>query len=598
MRFRSFGAINLSSLPENIGSEHPLTIMLLHVLLLLLTSSNVHAVMNGNYILKSDMPNHPFRGAVQSGGGSGLIITTENDEAVVFTVAHGYDLKYTDPDSTTWMELMDYKKNSDNGLANAYGGNGPSSTYATSDGNNIIKTNLGLWRQFHFGDSESCPQMNSGVGASRTGALDDPYACDGLGPDIDLAMQRIRLTTAAQARSYPEIGLHFAPLEVGQEVWLAGFGRQYPCDWSGITNNQKAAFPEGLKTAKSVIRANFYSEAFTEGLSTTSDLTKFGCETSQSVNDCSKVPSNSTAGPTNDAANAKWGQGCSGDSGAAWMTLGKDGTTWNLIGVNRAAAKSKGTASTWQDSNFVDPFRTMCPGGGAEGALDDKCESTGTAISLVYPMRKKIKDALAAWGFSKKVTYECEPPNEATGKCQTGCNLCSIAMSSDCYPATYDCKTNLDGYPGLENFVNGDGLSTTTAPIRQCSGRDPSVTATLCRGLTSGTAAKTGPNQKQICTAPCGTSGADSALCDGHTSGCPGLTYCCGENPSENCGKLWKTLSGASGGAANVPNNPPRSPSPSVVEDFAAESVGSVARVACSSSIVVGALFAWSFYLN
>ena len=104
---------------------------------------------------------------------------------------------------------VNISKNSDNGLANAYGGNDPSSTYATSDGNNIIKTNLGLWRQFHFGDSESCPQMNSGVGASRTGALDDPYACDGLGPDIDLAMQRIRLTTAAQARSYPEIGLHF-----------------------------------------------------------------------------------------------------------------------------------------------------------------------------------------------------------------------------------------------------------------------------------------------------------------------------------------------------------------------------------------------------
>ena len=103
--------------------SYNVTIMLLHVLLLLLTSSNVHAVMNGNYILKSDMPNHPFRGAVQSGGGSGLIITTENDEAVVFTVAHGYDLKYTDPDSTTWMELMDYKKNSDSGLANAYGGN-------------------------------------------------------------------------------------------------------------------------------------------------------------------------------------------------------------------------------------------------------------------------------------------------------------------------------------------------------------------------------------------------------------------------------------------------------------------------------------------
>ena len=216
--------------------------------------------MNGNYIPSSEISTHPFRGAVQSGGGSGMIITTQNGEAVVLTVAHGYNLKYTKPESTSWMALMDYKKNDDGGLANAYGSTS-TSQYATSDRQNIIGTNLGLWRHFTFGDSESCPMMNSGEAAARTGALDDPYACDGLGPDIDLAMQRIKLTTAVSgSRQFPEIGLHLEPLKVGQEVFLAGFGRQYPCEWNGITNSDKQSFPEGLKTAKSVIKANFYSE--------------------------------------------------------------------------------------------------------------------------------------------------------------------------------------------------------------------------------------------------------------------------------------------------------------------------------------------------
>ena len=79
------------------------------------------SVLNGNYVAASEMDTHPFRGAVQSGGGSGMVITVEGGEAVVFTAAHGYDLKYTEPHSASWMELMDFKKDEDGGLRTAFG---------------------------------------------------------------------------------------------------------------------------------------------------------------------------------------------------------------------------------------------------------------------------------------------------------------------------------------------------------------------------------------------------------------------------------------------------------------------------------------------
>ena len=254
-----------------------------------------------------------------------------------------------------------------------------------------------------------------------------------------------------------------------------------------------------------------------------------------SINDCAKKTSSST---TSLGDKAQWGQGCAGDSGAAWMTKSSDGTSWNVVGVNRAAGKSKGTAKTWDRSNFVEPFKTICPGGGVDGALDDRCESTGSAISLLYPMRKKIKDALKTWGFTKAVTYTCEPPDANTGACQNGCTLCSTEMSSDCYPSSYDCKVNLDGYQGLKKFVCGDGLKTTAVPTQTCTGSGGNI----CRGLTD-SALKSGTKQEQICMKPCGQ-GGDATKCDGHATGCPGLTYCCGENPNESCGTPWKTLDG------------------------------------------------------
>ena len=95
------------------------------------------SVLNGNYVAASEMDTHPFRGAVQSGGGSGMVITVEGGEAVVFTAAHGYDLKYTEPHSASWMELMDFKKDEDGGLRTAFGSvtaTGGGASFAASDG--------------------------------------------------------------------------------------------------------------------------------------------------------------------------------------------------------------------------------------------------------------------------------------------------------------------------------------------------------------------------------------------------------------------------------------------------------------------------------
>ena len=60
-----------------------------------------------------------------------------------------------------------------------------------------------------------------------------------MGPDIDVAMQRIRLNAVGLSRDYPEIGLHLDPLVPGDEVTLVGFGAQYPCEWAGMLDPTK-----------------------------------------------------------------------------------------------------------------------------------------------------------------------------------------------------------------------------------------------------------------------------------------------------------------------------------------------------------------------
>lgn len=52
---------------------------------------------------------------------------------------------------------------------------------------------------------------------------------------------------------------------------------------------------------------------------------------------------------------------------------------------------------------------------------------------------------------------------------------------------------------------------------------------------------------------PCDAASADKVKCDGHKSGCPGLTYCCGHEPGA-CGKNWKLLNGVYGMTDNTPD--------------------------------------------
>ena len=196
-------------------------------------------VFGGSYVDASDFAtSSPFRGAVQSGGGTGIVLFRDGDEAVVLTVAHGYDLT-----SLSAQEQMDNKLNNDGGLRQAYAQTAELSgaRYATSSGSsNIIAENLHLFRYFSFGDTEACPSTNGG---NHAGTLDDPYGCDGVWPDIDVAMQHIRLTAEAQTRTYPETGLHLEPIgehvsplftldgvhqvsRVGEHLQFVGFGRQ------------------------------------------------------------------------------------------------------------------------------------------------------------------------------------------------------------------------------------------------------------------------------------------------------------------------------------------------------------------------------------
>ena len=75
------------------------------------------AVLGGSYIpAASFASSHPFRGAVQSGGGTGIVLFRDGDEAVILTVAHGYDLT-----TKTGKQVMDFKLNSDGGLRSGFG---------------------------------------------------------------------------------------------------------------------------------------------------------------------------------------------------------------------------------------------------------------------------------------------------------------------------------------------------------------------------------------------------------------------------------------------------------------------------------------------
>ena len=273
-------------------------LLLLLLLLQLATLPLTHAVLSGNYIPADGFATSPFRGAVQSGGGTGMVLFVDGDEAVVLTVAHGYDLSVKNA-----QQYMDDKSKNDGGLRLAFGstsdhvpgGGRGSGGYARSDGSNIIAENLGLWRKFTFGDAETCPLFNK---AKHTGKLDDPFGCDGVGPDIDLALQRIRLTPEARARGIPETKLSLDPLTPGQDLLLVGFGRKIPCRWAGMTEAE-AQWADGhvggdaLKTGFNKVRANFYSEMFTHGLGTAATdaerVQRYGCTPGATISACAKV---------------------------------------------------------------------------------------------------------------------------------------------------------------------------------------------------------------------------------------------------------------------------------------------------------------------
>jgi len=164
---------------------------------------------------------------------------------------------------------MEWKLNDDGGLrianSNVHG-------YATSSGgDNIIGSNLGLFRHFTFWDRETCPAMNGGVAPKHAGTNpDDPYACDGVGPDIDVALQRVRLTEAyAVGGFFPEVRLELdVPPAPGQSITLVGFGRKNPCRWDGMTDAEvrwEEDTGDTLKIAQNRVRAVFYGEMFTDG---------------------------------------------------------------------------------------------------------------------------------------------------------------------------------------------------------------------------------------------------------------------------------------------------------------------------------------------
>jgi len=468
------------------------------VALTLIFTVIVDGVLHGSYVESEEFSMSPFRGATMSGGGSGIILFRDGDEAVVLTVAHGYDLTSMDA-----QESMDRKLQNDGGLRLATGEINGLATSA--GGEQIIEENLGLFRHFTFWDPETCPAMNDGVTPPHTGKLNDPYACNGLGPDIDVALQRVRLTAAARTLSFPEIEIGLDPLSPGEALTLVGFGRKFPCDWPGMTEKERKwneDTGDALKIAKSRIRAVFHGEMFTEGQSTTADARKFGCPKKQATASCGKIMG---ALPKDEDFGTRWGSGCAGDSGGAWLVQAKGGG-FAAVGVNRAAAKRKKKDGSWDMTDDTTYRDGLCKAGGF-----DACQSTGSAVATLYPVRARIKKTLKAWNpkWASKATYKCEPP-KSDGCCGTGCHLCHDGDTSfDCYPKSYQCSS-VGSLGSGASITCGDRLGKNTVPKRKCSGSDPQH-ATSCRALTQGQ----GWRQKQQCRA---------VAKDGV---CPGLTICC-----------------------------------------------------------------------
>ena len=538
--------------------------LLLATSLLLLRTAT--AVLHGSYVSATDFTTaNPFRGAVQSGGGTGIILFVDGDEAVVLTVAHGYDL--TSMHATV---RMDQKLNQDGGLRVA---SGSAHGYATSvGGQQIIDANLGLFRHFTFWDRESCAFMNNGVDQKHTGEFDDPFACDGLGPDIDVAIQRFRLNAAAQAMSFPEIGLNLEPLRAGMGVTLVGFGRKYPCDVWMDTYQQAWANGEmndAIKTAENLVSAVFHSEAFTMGTSTVPENlggpTAFGCAVGETVSDCGKRngsligDADFDAGPGHAGARARWGTGCGGDSGGAWLTQAMDGS-WSTVGVNCGPGKVKDSGGNWDQSDDTTYTSGICAGAG------DSCQSTGTAIATLYPVRARIKAALTAWNpaWASKASYTCEPPTLDSPCCGSGCHMCGDGDGSfDCYPDSFNCL-DVDALGSGKQYVCGENLGTTGTPLQQCVGTDPNH-ATPCRALTQ----DEGWGQTQVCQAA------------GSNGECPGLTTCCADSGCSTATTLPTCNSPPP--TPPSPSTPP-TPSPPVVLTMTAS--GSVSDYADTTALV------------
>jgi len=454
----------------------------------------VDAVHGGSYVESATFSTSPFRGAVSSGGGSGIVLFVDGNEAVILTVAHGFDLS-----AKTGQQAMDEKTYR---LASQSTSDG----LATPSGSQpIVKRYLGLWRRFIYDDIERCPLANA---AGHSGALDDPYGCDGIGPDVDLALMRVELTPAAVAAGLPEVGLSFDFPTPGTPVTLVGFGYQYPCDWSGMSADDRDFFArDALKTAESVIRASFYSEAFTTGLSDVSAadrVAKFGCGAGESVLECAKKRG-ALPGKDGDVG-ARWGTGCAGDSGGPWLRQDPGTGAWSVVGLERSSGKVKKSNGEWdmdEDRTYVDG---LCVSG-----EDDKCGSHGDAISTIYPMRSEIKAALAAWNpaWAAKVSYACEPPTAGQAPCGTGCQFCKAGAVGDCVPENVNCAT-IDALPTFtKETVCGERLSTTTVPRRSCG---KPTKADRCRTLSG-----RGTEQVHRC---------DVGNADGS---CPAIYTCCGK---------------------------------------------------------------------
>jgi len=252
----------------------------------------------------------------------------------------------------------------------------------------------------------------------------------------------------------------FAPLTPGQELTLAGFGRKAPC----VPANQDAegnqptgwaaAAGDALKLGKNRVRASFYSEAFTDGLGTVDAATRqaeYGCGAGDGVADCATALPLGAVEADADFG-SRFGTGCAGDSGGTWATP-KAGGGWATIGVNRSPGKRKVNGEFIQDDDTT--FSAVCDV--AKGGFD-ACQSYGSSIATLYPMRKEIKEALAGWkpGWAAKVVYDCEPPTLADPTCGAGCKLCASGPGQDdCYPAAHDCGV-LERLPGDDTFVCGD----------------------------------------------------------------------------------------------------------------------------------------------